>query len=160
MVQIVLAEPKWRKKLTDADRRALSALFWSRSTKGSDHLSIPHRLFGPADAGVGPYSKGPVLSGGQLSAHVAGGERWAGDAERHGVRLHVADGCAREEPEDQNRRGGQHHDEDRQPPPCGDGGSGCRIGIIGARTRTVGFGGRRRGVHELSLLVSVLPDEC
>ncbi|MEU1387355.1 MULTISPECIES: Tn3 family transposase [unclassified Nonomuraea] len=29
MVQIVLAEPKWRKKLTDADRRALSALFWS-----------------------------------------------------------------------------------------------------------------------------------
>ena len=29
MVQIVLAEPKWQKKLTDADRRALSALFWS-----------------------------------------------------------------------------------------------------------------------------------
>ncbi|WP_063780653.1 Tn3 family transposase [Nonomuraea sp. SBT364] len=29
MVQIVLAEPKWRKKLTDADRRALAALFWS-----------------------------------------------------------------------------------------------------------------------------------
>jgi hypothetical protein len=27
MVQIVLAAPKWRKKLTDADRRALSALF-------------------------------------------------------------------------------------------------------------------------------------
>jgi hypothetical protein len=26
MVQIVLADPKWRKKLTDADRRALSAL--------------------------------------------------------------------------------------------------------------------------------------
>jgi TnpA family transposase len=29
MVQIVLAEPKWQKKLTDADRRGLSALFWS-----------------------------------------------------------------------------------------------------------------------------------
>ncbi|MEU7988679.1 Tn3 family transposase [Streptosporangium canum] len=29
MIQIVLAEPKWRKKLTDADRRGLSALFWS-----------------------------------------------------------------------------------------------------------------------------------
>jgi hypothetical protein len=29
MVQIVLAEPTWRKKLTDADRRALSALFWT-----------------------------------------------------------------------------------------------------------------------------------
>ncbi len=29
MVQIVLAEPKWSKKLTDADRRGLSALFWS-----------------------------------------------------------------------------------------------------------------------------------
>ncbi|NYF41728.1 Tn3 family transposase [Streptosporangium sandarakinum] len=29
MVQIVPAEPKWRKRLTDADRRGLSALFWS-----------------------------------------------------------------------------------------------------------------------------------
>jgi hypothetical protein len=29
MVQIVLAEPAWQKKLTDADRRGLSALFWT-----------------------------------------------------------------------------------------------------------------------------------
>ncbi|NUP18872.1 MAG: Tn3 family transposase [Streptomyces sp.] len=29
MVQIVLAEPKWQRTLTDADRRALSALSWT-----------------------------------------------------------------------------------------------------------------------------------
>jgi TnpA family transposase len=29
MIQIVLADPKWRKKLTDEDRRGLSALFWT-----------------------------------------------------------------------------------------------------------------------------------
>jgi TnpA family transposase len=29
MIQIVLADSKWRKKLTDEDRRGLSALFWT-----------------------------------------------------------------------------------------------------------------------------------
>lgn len=29
MIQIVLADPRWRKKLTDEDRRGLSALFWT-----------------------------------------------------------------------------------------------------------------------------------
>lgn len=29
MIQVVLADPKWRKKLTGEDRRGLSALFWT-----------------------------------------------------------------------------------------------------------------------------------
>jgi hypothetical protein len=29
MIQIVLRDPEWRKKLTGADRRGLSALFWA-----------------------------------------------------------------------------------------------------------------------------------
>lgn len=37
MVQIILAEPRWRKKLTDADRRGLSALFWT-------HLNLYRRF--------------------------------------------------------------------------------------------------------------------
>ncbi len=37
MIQIVLRDPKWRKKLTDADRRGLSALFWT-------HLNLYGKL--------------------------------------------------------------------------------------------------------------------
>jgi hypothetical protein len=31
LIQKVLAEPHWAKRLTDADRRALSPLFWSHA---------------------------------------------------------------------------------------------------------------------------------
>jgi len=37
MIQIVLRDPKWRKKLTGADRRGLSALFWT-------HLNLYGKL--------------------------------------------------------------------------------------------------------------------
>ena len=37
MIQIVLRNPKWRKELTDADRRGLSALFWT-------HLNLYGKL--------------------------------------------------------------------------------------------------------------------
>ncbi|WSA56692.1 transposase [Nonomuraea fuscirosea] len=53
MVQIVLAEPKWRKKLSDADRRALSALFWSHlNLYGRFELDMSKQLdLGPGPAG-------------------------------------------------------------------------------------------------------------
>nr|WP_281367975.1 Tn3 family transposase [Nonomuraea typhae] len=51
MVQIVLAEPKWQKKLADADRRALSALFWSHlNLYGKFELDMSKQL----DLGPGP----------------------------------------------------------------------------------------------------------
>jgi hypothetical protein len=52
MVQIVLAEPKWQKKLTDADRRALSALFWTHlHLYGRFELDMSKQLdLGPAPA--------------------------------------------------------------------------------------------------------------
>ncbi|MFI7057493.1 transposase [Streptosporangium canum] len=56
MVQIVLAEPRWQKKLTDADRRALSALFWSHlNLYGKFELDMSKRLdLGPGPAGQQP----------------------------------------------------------------------------------------------------------
>jgi len=52
MVQLVLAEPKWQKKLTDADRRALSALFWTHlNLYGRFELDMSKQLdLGPAPA--------------------------------------------------------------------------------------------------------------
>ncbi|MER5622151.1 Tn3 family transposase [Streptosporangium sp. NPDC002544] len=57
MVQIVLAEPKWRKRLTHADRRGLSALFWAHvNLYGKFELGMSKRLdLGPdldPDVGV------------------------------------------------------------------------------------------------------------
>ena len=52
MVQLVLAEPKWQKKLTDADRRGLSALFWTHlNLYGRFELDMSKQLdLGPAPA--------------------------------------------------------------------------------------------------------------
>jgi hypothetical protein len=52
MVQLVLAEPKWQNKLTDADRRALSALFWTHlNLYGRFELDMSKQLdLGPAPA--------------------------------------------------------------------------------------------------------------
>ncbi|GAA3618159.1 hypothetical protein GCM10022419_124620 [Nonomuraea rosea] len=54
MVQIVPAEPKWQKKLTDADRRGLSALFWSHlNLYGKFELDMSKQL----DLGPGPSAE-------------------------------------------------------------------------------------------------------
>jgi TnpA family transposase len=52
MVQLVVAEPKWQKKLTDADRRGLSALFWTHlNLYGRFELDMSKQLdLGPAPA--------------------------------------------------------------------------------------------------------------
>ncbi|MGW6404931.1 Tn3 family transposase, partial [Streptomyces sp. NPDC055134] len=45
LVQKVLAEPAWAKKLTDEDRRGLTALFWSNvNPYGTVHLDMDKRL--------------------------------------------------------------------------------------------------------------------
>jgi hypothetical protein len=45
MVQIVLAEPAWQKKLTDADRRGLPALFWTHlNVYGKFELDMSKQL--------------------------------------------------------------------------------------------------------------------
>ncbi|MEV4250936.1 Tn3 family transposase [Streptosporangium canum] len=62
MVQIVLAEPKWSAKLTDADRRGLSALFWTHlNLYGKFELDMSKQLdLGPDLAGPG-HTSGPDL---------------------------------------------------------------------------------------------------
>ncbi|MFJ6918642.1 Tn3 family transposase [Streptomyces sp. NPDC101133] len=45
LVQQVLAEPAWAKKLTDEDRRGLTALFWSNvNPYGTFRLDMDKRL--------------------------------------------------------------------------------------------------------------------
>ncbi|MGX1025334.1 hypothetical protein RKD38_000015 [Streptomyces ambofaciens] len=45
MLQQVLADPKWAKKLTDEDRRGLTALFWSNvNPYGTFRLDMDKRL--------------------------------------------------------------------------------------------------------------------
>jgi hypothetical protein len=47
MIQIVLRDPKWRKKLTGADWRGLSALFWTcRSQAICRKRAVRSRLAG------------------------------------------------------------------------------------------------------------------
>jgi TnpA family transposase len=57
MIQIVLADPAWRDKLTDNDRRALSALFWTHlNLYGRFELDMSNFL--DLDAGGGPRRGG------------------------------------------------------------------------------------------------------
>ncbi|NDU72127.1 Tn3 family transposase [Actinomadura sp. DSM 109109] len=64
MVQIVLAEPRWQKKLTEADRRALSALFWSHvNLYGKFELDMSKQL----DLGPGPSVEGSTIRRSVLS---------------------------------------------------------------------------------------------
>jgi hypothetical protein len=45
LLQRVLAEPEWRDRLSDADRRALTALFWSNANPyGRFRLDMEHYL--------------------------------------------------------------------------------------------------------------------
>ncbi|EGX60665.1 MULTISPECIES: Tn3 family transposase [Streptomyces] len=45
LLQQVLAEPEWADKLTDEDRRALTALFWSNiNPYGTFRLAMDKRL--------------------------------------------------------------------------------------------------------------------
>ena len=56
LLQQVLAEPAWAKKLTDEDRRGLTALFWSNvNPYGTFRLDMDKRLeLGLAAAVPGP----------------------------------------------------------------------------------------------------------
>lgn len=56
LLQNVLAEPKWAKKLTDEDRRGLTALFWSDiNPYGTFRLDMDKRL----DLPLSPVVPGP-----------------------------------------------------------------------------------------------------
>lgn len=73
LVQEVLAEPAWAEKLGDADRRGLTALFWSNiNPYGTFRLDIDKRL----DLGLpGTVPRPAPLSrhrGGPLNLGVAG----------------------------------------------------------------------------------------
>ncbi|MEU4206120.1 Tn3 family transposase [Streptomyces sp. NPDC026294] len=59
LVRQILAEPAWAKKLTDEDRRGLTALFWSNvNPYGTFRLEMDKRLdllpLGDADTVPGP----------------------------------------------------------------------------------------------------------
>ncbi|MFD4975266.1 Tn3 family transposase [Streptomyces sp. NPDC058424] len=58
LVQQILAEPTWAKKLSDEDRRGLTALFWSNvNPYGTFRLDMSKRLdLGPAAAVPRPRS--------------------------------------------------------------------------------------------------------
>ncbi|MFF2465105.1 Tn3 family transposase [Streptomyces mirabilis] len=60
LVQQILAEPKWVKKLSDEDRRGLTALFWSNvNPYGTFGLDMDKRLdLGPAAAVPRPPDPG------------------------------------------------------------------------------------------------------
>jgi hypothetical protein len=60
LIQQVLAEPKWAKKLSDEDRRGLTALFWSNVNPcGTFRLDMSKRLdLGPA--AVAPRPRSPA----------------------------------------------------------------------------------------------------
>jgi hypothetical protein len=47
MIQIVLRDPAWRDRLTDVDRRGLSALFW---THVNLYLDMLQNRYGPGPA--------------------------------------------------------------------------------------------------------------
>jgi Tn3 transposase DDE domain len=59
LVQQVLAEPAWAKKLSDEDRRGATALFWSNVNPcGTFRLDMDKRLdLGPATAAPAPASR-------------------------------------------------------------------------------------------------------
>ena len=58
MIQIVLRDPEWRKKLTGADRRGLSALFWAHVNLYLDKLQTCY-VAGPASFAARPVSVMP-----------------------------------------------------------------------------------------------------
>ncbi|MFJ5527624.1 hypothetical protein ACIQCR_32325 [Streptomyces sp. NPDC093249] len=60
MVQQVLAEPAWASRLSEEDRRGLTALFWSNvNPYGTFHLDMNKRLdLGPATAVPHPRTPG------------------------------------------------------------------------------------------------------
>ncbi len=54
LLQHVLDEPEWADRLTNADRRALTPLFWSNiNPYGTFHLDMDHRL---------DLNRGPVIA--------------------------------------------------------------------------------------------------
>ncbi len=62
LVQQVLAEPAWAKKLTGEDRRGLTALFWSNvDPYGTSRLDMDKRLDMGMAAGV-PRTRAPMHS--------------------------------------------------------------------------------------------------
>lgn len=60
LIQRVLAEPVWAKKLTDEDRRGLTALFWSNiNPYGTFRLEMDKRLDLATSAAV-PHPRTPL----------------------------------------------------------------------------------------------------
>lgn len=47
LMEEILADPKWADKLTDADRRALSPLFWTHAMNSCLDLDLSIRATGP-----------------------------------------------------------------------------------------------------------------
>jgi hypothetical protein len=62
MIQIVLRDPAWRDRLTDADRRGLSALFWTHvNLYGRFELDMDTHLdLGPPAASQSPATTPPA----------------------------------------------------------------------------------------------------
>ncbi|MFE5095340.1 hypothetical protein ACFRCI_34570 [Streptomyces sp. NPDC056638] len=74
MLQQVLAEPAWAKKLSDEDRRGLTALFWSNiNPYGTFQLDVDKRL----DLGLSvsvPRSRSPSPPQHCRAERVGGGQ--------------------------------------------------------------------------------------
>ncbi|MFE4337002.1 Tn3 family transposase [Streptomyces sp. NPDC056831] len=79
LMQEVLADPKWADRLTDADRRALSPLFWTHVNPYLDDFSVGDGLLVEASRPQHAGDQAPVGTiGNRLSSvavvavHVAG----------------------------------------------------------------------------------------
>lgn len=77
LLQEILSEEKWQKRLTDADRRALSPLFWTHvNPYGRFELDMDSHLEVAATAAA--RVPGPRTAPGTPTAQSAGG--WPGSA--------------------------------------------------------------------------------
>ncbi|GGN56904.1 hypothetical protein GCM10011579_018570 [Streptomyces albiflavescens] len=89
LLQQVLAEPAWAKKLSDEDRRGLTALFWSNiNPYGTFRLDTDSRLELPLAATV-PRPRMPADAAGQTAAATSD------------IELTLTAGTAKFDPEDQ-----------------------------------------------------------
>ncbi|MFD9607337.1 Tn3 family transposase [Streptomyces sp. NPDC059970] len=79
LLQDILSEEKWQKRLTDADRRALSTLFWTHVNPYLDDFSVGEGLLVEASRPQHAGDQAPVgtirnrlSSVVEVAAHVAG----------------------------------------------------------------------------------------
>lgn len=70
LLQDILSEEKWQKRLTDADRRALSPLFWTHvNPYGRFELDMNSRL--DLDLSIRTTVPGPLIPQGETAAAPA-----------------------------------------------------------------------------------------